>query len=162
AEISIAVANLDDAKRLLGARPGAVDDLLTLRALQTEEFLDEVKKLEATGEESGDLVDLAGSFLLHMRQAGWVEGNRCVLDDAQRRAAYKIVWNTVAALRTKEFDLALDEERALYTLYLAHPHAPDNMRAAVETELAQANTPFACERARQNAHRTIELWRADK
>ena len=78
-----------------------------------------------------ELDELAGAFIDRMSAAGWVEGGKVLLDDAARRAAFKLVWNALARRRAhcRELALALDEQRALYTFYLTHPHAPEAQRA---------------------------------
>jgi hypothetical protein len=153
-------AAVDDAKRTL--TKDALEDLLTLRAVQLDAFLVEVARFESTGVETPELVDLGGGFVARMREAMWMEGNRVVLDDAQRRSAYKLVWNAVAGIALPEFELSVDEERALYALYLAHPHVPEARRRDVQIELAQARTDAACDAARVNERRLVELWRAEK
>ncbi len=162
AEMVVAQARIavDDAKRAL--KKESLEDILTLRAVQLDEFLAEVAKFEATGKETPELVDLAGGFIPRMREATWIRGDRVLLEDAQRRAAYKLVWNAVAGVSGPDFELSVDEERVLYTFYIAHPHVPEARAAAVEAELAQATDPAACAAAHANEHRLVELWRADK
>lgn len=153
---------LDASLRLVLARPDGSSDLTTLRAVQTEEFLAEVLRFEDTGEASPALDELAGPFVAKMRDADWIEGSRVLLDQDERRVSYKLVWNTVAAVSQAGMDLALDETRVLYRLYLKHPHAPDVQRPGLRAERAAARTPADCERYDRNARRASDLWRADK
>ena len=158
--VAIARQAVDDAKRPF--TKDSFEDLLTLRAIQLEEFLAEVARFESTGIESPELVELGAGFVERMREATWVQGTRVLLDDAQRRSAYKMVWNALAGISSPEFQLTVDEERVLYMLYIAHPHVPDSRRLAIRAELAQASTPAACEAAHTNEQQLVELWRADK
>jgi TolA-binding protein len=162
AESAVAQARVtvDDAKRAL--KKESLEDVLTLRAVQLDEFLAEVAKFESTGQESKELTDLGGTFVARMRDATWIDGSRVLLDKAQRRAAYKLVWNAVAGVSGPEFDLSVDEERVLYTLYIAHPHVPDSRLPTVRAELAQAHDEGACSTAHANERRLVEMWRAEK
>lgn len=159
-EVERARQAVDDAKLQLGK--DAVEQLLSLRAIQLEEFLVEVSRFESTGQETPELVELGANFIARMREATWIDGNRVVLDEAERRAAYKMVWNAIANMGGGPFALTVDEERALYTLYIAHPHVSDAQRPIVLAELAQAKGDDECARARANERRLVELWRADK
>jgi hypothetical protein len=161
-EVARARAKLDMA--FAGAhREGVRDDLLELRALQVEEFLTEVSRFEATGQESKELVAIAGAFIRRVRESGWLEGNHVVLDEVQRRVSYKIVWNAIVGVaRDPAFLPTKDEERALYTLYIQHPHPPDSQREGLEVQQREATTDAACRRAEANRTRATELWRAEK
>jgi hypothetical protein len=161
-EVARARAKLDLA--LAGARrEGVRDDLLELRALQTEEFLTEVSRFEATGQESKDLVEIAGAFIRRVRESGWLEGNHVLLDEVQRRVSYKIVWNAIVGVsKDPDFLPTKDEERALYTLYIERPHPPDSQRQGLEVQEREATTDAACRRAEENRTRATELWRAEK
>lgn len=158
-------ATLDDALRGVGARDPkqGVDQLKTLRALQLEEFLAEVQRFEATGQQTPELLELGGGFIERMRDAGWVRGQNVLLDDAQRRAAFKLVWTAmVGGERAAELSPSLDEERALYTLYLSHPHVPDGQRSSFEAMRRDASTSEACQAIATKERLAAELWRADK
>jgi hypothetical protein len=159
-EVDRARNAIDEAKQGLGK--DGVEQLIALRAIQLEEFLAEVSHYESTGEETNDLIDLGSNFITHMRDAGWMDGRRILLDDTERRCAYKLVWNTVAGLQNELFALTLDEERALYTLYIARPHVPDAQRESMVVELSQAHTPEECRAAQSTERRLAEMWRADK
>lgn len=164
-EASVAEARiaLDVAVRTAMPREGAEKDFLALRAVQTDEFLTEVARAEATGQPSKELVEIAGAFLRHMREAGWMEGNRVVLDEAQRRTIYKMMWNGLVGFGNREaFQPTVDEHRALYTLYLTRPHPPEAMREELAFELANAQVPERCKAANENLRRATELWRVEK
>ena len=139
------------------------DGLRTLRALQLESFLAEVDRFEGTGKSSEELEALAGPFLDHMIAAGWVQGGKVVLGDAARRAAYKLVWNAqMGAERLAGMAVSLDEQRALYTFYLTHPHASEAQRLAYEAMRRRATTHEECVKANAEERFDMEQWRIDK
>lgn len=158
-------AILDDALRGVSARDPKVivDQLKTLRAVQLDEFLDEVKRFDATGQQSAELRELGGGFVERMADGGWVDGHVLALDDAQRRAAFKLVWTAmVGGAQSPELALALDEQRALYMLYLGRPHAPESQRVSYEVMRRNAASPDECKSVALKERLAAELWRADK
>lgn len=158
-------ATLDDALRGLAARETkqVVEQLKTLRAVQLEAFLAEVQRFESTGQQSPELLEVSGSFIDRMSDAGWVHGQHVVLDDAQRRAAFKLVWTAmVGGEQTPELVLALDEQRVLYTLYLVRPHVPDGQRVSFEAMRRGAASDDECRTVAAKERLAAELWRADK
>lgn len=163
-EVGAARTALDNAFRVAasdGAR--AADALRSLRAVQLEAFLAEVERFESTGQSTTELEELGGGFLDRMASAGWLQGTKVLLDDAARRAAYKLVWNAqVGADQLPALALGLDEQRALYRFYISHPHAPEAQRAAYENVRKNATTPADCERAVGQEKIDIEQWRIDK
>lgn len=164
-EVGAARTALDNAVRVVASSdgPGAIDALRSLRAVQLEAFLAEVERCESTGQSTTELEDLGGSFLDRMAAAGWLRGSKVLLDDAARRAAYKLVWNAqVGVDRLPELALALDEQRALYMFYITHPHAPEAQRAAYENARKAAATTADCDRAVAQEKLDIEQWRIEK
>jgi hypothetical protein len=118
ARLAIDRALVDVAQRGKGAN----DEVLELRAVQMEGFLAEVRRFERTGQTSPELDALGGTFIRRMRRVGWCEGNRVVMTDLERRAAFKTTWNKLVELDKDEaFALSSQETRALYTLYFSHP-----------------------------------------
>lgn len=158
-------ATLADALRGLAVREPAqvVDQLKSLRAVQLEEFLGEVARFETTGQQSPDLLELGGGFVDRMRDAGWVQDRKVLLDDAQRRAAFKLVWTAmVGGNQAPELSPSIDEQRALYTLYLARPHVPDGQRGSFEAMRRGAASPTDCQTVAAKERLASEMWRADK
>ncbi len=144
-------------------REKGADALRSLRAVQLEAFLAEAARFDATGQPSEELELLSGPFLDHMALAGWVDHGKLVLDEPARRAAYKLVWNTlVGADRLKELKLSLDENRALYTFYLRHPHAAEAQHIAFSNVRRLAVTEAECKRAIAQEKLEIEQWRVEK
>ncbi len=154
---------LHEGVRQVSTRPDGLTDLLKLRALQTHTFVEELEKYESTGQESDELRGLAGEFVERIRSAGWIVGNELILDEWQRRVVFKAMWTRLTGLDlTPELKLALDEERALYALYLRHPHPPEQRREEIDAQRRSAMSPEACKRAAWEETRATELWRAEK
>jgi tetratricopeptide (TPR) repeat protein len=163
-EIGLAHTVLEHAFELVAAnRATAADSLRTLRAVQTEGFLEEAQRFETTGKSTEELELLSGPFLDHMALAGWVDHGKIALDEAARRAAYKLVWNTlVGADRLPELKLTLDEQRALYTFYLTHPHAAEAQRLAYANMRRLSATEAECHKAIAQEKVDMEQWRIEK
>ena len=163
-QIGFAQTTLERAvEAVVADRVAGVDALRTLRALQLEGFLVEAERFEATGKPTEELELLSGPFLDHMALAGWVDHGKILLDDAARRVAYKLVWNTVVgADRIKELRLTLDENRALYTFYLTHPHTSEAQRLAYANMRRVSATDAECKRATDQEKLEMEQWRVDK
>lgn len=144
-------------------RAGAVESLRTLRAVQLEGFLAEAERFEATGKSTEELELLSGPFLDHMALAGWLDHGKLLLDDAARRAAYKLVWNALlGADRLRELKLTLDEQRALYMFYFTHPHAAEPQRLAYENMRRLSATDAECNHAIAQEKIDMEQWRIEK
>jgi hypothetical protein len=103
------------------ARTRGDEEMLRLRAFQLREFLRELRAWESTGKESRDLVELGGAFVRMATRNGWLSRRGLAVDDAVRRALFKKRWNELALVHGPRFDLALDEQRALYGHLLSHP-----------------------------------------
>lgn len=166
-EIMAARTTLDHTLGLLVGdgrdRAAAFDRLVSLRAVQLESFLAEVARFEATGAVSDELVDVGGAFIERMRSAGWVDGQRVLLTPAERRATFKIVWFTIVGSGSiPTLSPTLDEQRALYTLYLTRPHAPEAQRASFAVQRRDATTAEDCARVDLHERLAAEAWRADK
>ena len=156
---------LADALRGVGARDQKTifDQLKTLRALQLEKFLAEVVRFESTGVETPDLLELGGGFIERMTSAGWVEGRHVLLNDGERRAAFKLVWTAILGVdRMPDLAVALDEQRAIYTLYLTRPRAPESQRGTFQLMRTRASTDAECVTVARKERLAAELWRADK
>jgi hypothetical protein len=144
--LSDARAAIDRARLpLVGGRLD--EEVLALRAVQLDGFLAEVRQFERTGNISPELKALGGTFIARMRRVGWCEGDRLLLTELERRAAFKATWNTLVDFdKVHAFALSNQETRALYTLYFSHPHAPEAQRAALALARAQAKDKETCAR----------------
>ncbi|WP_437542840.1 hypothetical protein WME97_31520 [Sorangium sp. So ce367] len=184
AELLAARARVTDAVgRALAQGDEAV---LRLRAYQLRAFVREVRRFEATGEESDELRELGGDFLGLLRRNAWLgqgdaaqrgggEGARRVaMDGVVLGVLFKKRWSAIVGVQRDPFAPALDEERALFKFLLARPLAaarsaqtlpapPDEETAA---RLAQAGgsgprAPAAALRAAE-ARRAEEQYRLKK
>lgn len=137
---------------------GKLAEFITLRAIQVEAFLREVDRFEANGEESAELVSLAGSFVPRVRDAGWIVGHQVVMDRDALRVAYKAIWSeTIGVVGDPAFATSLDEQRALVAFYLTHPHLPAALRSSDATESKEQ-----CEKRVLREATQIEEWRLEK
>jgi hypothetical protein len=127
------------------ARALGDEQLLRLRAYQTELFLDEVRRWEKSGKVSNDLEGLGGPFIDMLERHGWVGVQRSILMRTPLRAVlFKRRWNELTGLTEAPYALSTDEIRAFYGFLLAHPW--------VEREVADAGE--AC--------RAADQWRLRK
>jgi hypothetical protein len=121
--VTAARQRVADAAKL--ARAHGDEPLRKLRAYQLRAFLRALRAWEATGAEPAELRELGGPFVTMAGRNGWVSGGRLRLDDAVRRAMFKKRWNDLALTYGPGFDLALDEQRALYRFLLRYPPRTD-------------------------------------
>jgi len=147
---------------LIEALSEGSDRLIQLRAAQTEAFLDEIRRFEASGEESTELRALAGAFVRSMTYDGWCKGHVLLPRGPELRAMFKQMWNAFIGLETKkEFALSLDEQRALYAFYLSHAHPSKGMREAIESARRGARDAKACEALVEAEALATESWQLD-
>jgi hypothetical protein len=148
----------------LGDALAAGDDaVLRLRAVQLETFLAEVHAFEATGVESQDLHAVAGSFMAGMRYEGWCHGRTLVAGDAALRTMFKEMWDSLAGVGDRAaFRPSLDEERALYAVYLLYPHPPRAMRDAITAARRAAHDGPSCDALAQAERSGEETWRIER
>ena len=141
----------------------SADPLLRLRAVQLEQFMVEVHAFEATGVQSPELEALAGAFVRSMTGEGWCTGHTLALPDPALRALYKQMWTTFLGLDArKELALSLDETRALYAFYLAHPHPSPGMREAIASARRGAHDASTYEALDLATRAAVETWRLDR
>jgi hypothetical protein len=151
-----------DGARIDGLAAGD-DALLRLRAVQIETFLTELRGFEASGEESNELVAVGGSFVSDMCFEGWCSGHALLASDGARRALFKEMWNALVGVADRgAFRPPLDEERALYTLYLSRPHPPKAMRSAIAAAQRAAHDEPSCAALAQAERGAEETWRLER
>jgi hypothetical protein len=139
------------------------DELLRLRASQLETFLTELRRFEATGVESEDLLAVAGTFVSAMRYEGWCTGTTIAAGDGALRAMFKEMWNGLAAVGDRPaFRPSLDEERALYALYLLRPHPARAARDAIASARRSAHDEASCAALAQAERAAAETWRIER
>jgi hypothetical protein len=120
-----------DAPRLLdGLRSLAKDELhedsgrplLTLRAVQTELFVEATHEWERTGTVGTELTELGGDFAELARRSAWLDGKELVLEDEERALLFRMRWNELTGLGdAPPFADTADELRERYALLLRHP-----------------------------------------
>jgi hypothetical protein len=126
----------------LGAGEG---HLVALRAAELEAFVREVRRFEASGEESVELRALGGAFVRTMRSEGWCEGHTLAVPEEALRPMYKEMWSTFLGLEKRPaLALALDEQRALYAFTIAHAQPARSMRQALDAARRGARDAKAC------------------
>jgi hypothetical protein len=123
----------------------APDQVLELRAYQTELFAKALYAWAATGKSSADLVELGGSIVPALSAIGWVRIDgaraRVLIDELALRAVFKKRWDNVAGLDGPAFALDLDEERARAAFSLARASARlDDAIAAGDPESARSTS----------------------
>ncbi|MFO0612074.1 MAG: hypothetical protein U0414_05780 [Polyangiaceae bacterium] len=114
----------------------APEQVLELRAYQSELFARAVYAWSATGQSSAALIELGGSISKSFATAGWVkkEGARThvVIDELALRAMFKTRWNELTGLDGPAFALDLDEQRAVAAFAIARSAAELDARPAIE------------------------------
>jgi hypothetical protein len=141
---------------------GSSEALLALRATQLDEFVAEVHAFERTGTESAELHALGGPFVRRMREVGWCSEHACSFDDEALRAMFRLAWNGLLHLERPPFALGLEEQRALYSFYLQHPHASETTRKRIDEARSSARTAKACAALVEAEAMAAEEWRAEK
>jgi hypothetical protein len=161
AEIARSRAAVDAA--MIEASAGGDEPLLRLRAVQLEGFLDEIRRFESTGAQTDELAALAGGFVRSMRAVGWCDGRTLAPREPALRALFKEMWDAFLGLEGRPaFAPSLDEQRALYALYLSAPHPSAGMRAAIEAARHGARDANACEGVREAERNATEEWRLER
>jgi hypothetical protein len=122
-----------------------------------------LRAFQASGVESDDLVAVAGPFLAEMRFEGWCTGRVLSAGDAALRAMFKEMWNGLVGVGDRAaFRPSLDEERALYALYLLRPHPTRAMRDALAAARRAAHDAPSCDALAQAERVADEAWRLDR
>ena len=173
---------LGEAKRVvdvafIDALPSGTVMLLRLRAVQLEAFLVEVERWVATKRPSPELEALAGGFVRSMTTDGWWDGVTLAPSTPALRALFKHMWNTFLGIepgnplasrtpgrdaRFEPFAPTVDEERALYAFYLAHPRLAKPMREAIDSARRGARDDRACRAIAEAERSARESWRLER
>ncbi len=107
-------------------KAGQAENLLRLRALQSELFLNAVRHWQKTGEVDSELREL-GSDFDRIAQTSWLAGEhsddrRLVLGASDLRLLFRVRWGLLTGVhRTPPFGPSLNEFRRYYGLLIAHP-----------------------------------------
>jgi hypothetical protein len=139
------------------------DALLRLRALELEGFLSEIRRFEATGVETDELAALAGDFVHAMTIAGWCDAHTLLPGEPALRTMFKQMWNGLVGFEGRPgFDPTLDEQRALYALYLGSPHPSSAMRTAIDAARRGASDAKSCLAVQEAERGATEAWRLER
>jgi hypothetical protein len=137
--------------------------LLQLRAVELEQFLSEIAHFEATGEQTPELLALAGGFVPSLIADGWCEGRTLAPDRDALRVMFKQMWTSFLHLEgNAPFEATLDEQRALYAFYLSHAHVPKGAREAIAAARRGARDARACRAIEENERAAAEAWRLER
>lgn len=116
------------------------EEMLQLRALQSELFVDAVHRYEQSGEISRDLRELGGNFVAFLER-GWSQSEvGVVFSDAELRLLYRNHFNKLTGLtHHRPFAPELEERRWYYATLFEHPPvAPSDADAKDEARLRYA------------------------
>ncbi len=119
-------------------RDHRIDELLDLRALQTELFLRAVREFESTGSPQVELEELGGQFALAAQSSWLSDQHRLLLDNDQLRILFRIHWGRATGLSAHpSFAPDLEELKRYYSLHLRFPHSAqeNDFHSAVLTQL---------------------------
>lgn len=119
-----AEATLKDLRALAQAEHsvGHSENLLALRAVQTELFVAATRGWERSGKVDAELRELGGDFPELAERSGWLEDRRVTLEDEELALLFRMRWNDLTGLgATQPFTARLDEYRDRYALLLRHP-----------------------------------------
>lgn len=137
--------------------------LVGLRDVQLEAFLEEVRRFEATGEESPELAALAGGFVRSMKNQGWCEGHALLARPPVLRVMFKEMWDGFIGVEDRHgFEPTLDERRVLFAFYLSHPHPGGKARDQIDALRRGARNVKDCESADLAEQRAVERWRLER
>lgn len=116
------------------------EELLDLRALQTQLFVEEVERYVATGVVTPALLELGGEFAEIARES-WVHHGRLLLSEPELRLLYRVRWGILTGTHRQEpFGPSLAEFRRYYAAYL---EKPERGLVADPTSLALTRLSYA-------------------
>jgi hypothetical protein len=137
--------------------------IVRLRAVQLESFLSEVKKFEASGEESPELAAVGGAFVRRMRRDGLCHEHSLLFGETELRILFKLMFDGFLGLDAHaEMTPTVDEMRALYAFYLSHPHLGEAQREAIAAARRGAKDKRACAALDEGERYALETWRLDR
>lgn len=111
-------------QEVAGLAEERLEELLDLRALQTELFMQAVRRLEQSGSSDRDLLELGGPFA-KIAQSAWLNGGKLLIPEDDLRLMYRIHWGKVTGLTGRpRVGPNLEELRRYYSTLLRFPRAP--------------------------------------
>jgi hypothetical protein len=119
-----AEATLKDLRTLakVDLTAGHVEELLALRAVQSELFVAATRHWERSDSADTELRELGGDFVELATRSSWLEAKRVTLEDEELALLFRMRWNDLTGLGASQpFTARLDEYRDRYALLLRHP-----------------------------------------
>jgi len=117
--------DLDDLRERMQAvvAKGQSSLLLSLRAVQTQYFLQALAQFEREGKPNSELEELGADFLQHARRNGWFgKDGQFLADEATRRVLFQLHWAELIGKRGSfPFAPTLNDWRLYYRFLLLHP-----------------------------------------
>lgn len=125
----------------LARQRNSADELLGLRAIQTELFIAAVLNYVASGQPSGDLRELGGNFASKADSLGWLEGHTSSASQSDLATLFRVRWARLLGLaQTHPFAPTVNEWRAYYAFQLRQQRSdPPTDRARLAEQLASVN-----------------------
>lgn len=112
-------------------REERAEELLALRALQAQLFVEAVRDWEQKRRPSAALAELGGDFMRRAEECWLDETGQLPFSDAELRLLFRARWGRLSGTyRVAPFGPSLVELRAYYALYLRHPDVPRGSDAA--------------------------------
>jgi hypothetical protein len=184
-EVDLAVDGIaDEIKRIQDAKgaDAGLEAMLTLRALQLQEFLGEVRVLRQTGVVSEPLRRLAAPLVRKLTSFGWfapaATDHRYVIpEDRELAVLFKRMWNTETGLApllspghrpdaanalTAQYAETRAERLLLHRLNLRTPHAESASMVRLALAKRIAATPAEKLKAEEDLQVSSERFRAAK
>jgi hypothetical protein len=129
------------------ARALGDDQVVALRALETEMFLAAVRRWEISGAQDDDLVELGGAFIDLVTRQHWAdEHRRITLTVALQSIFFRRRYCEIVGVSSAPFALSLDENRMYYAFLLPRPpveeRSPDAWRMRKIDELAKIDRAY--------------------
>src|ERR1051325_3609620 len=117
------------------------EELLALRAVQTELFVEAVRGWEREDKVDRELRELGGDFVELATRSAWIDGRRVTLEDEELGLLFRMRWNDLTGLgATQPFTARLDEYRDRYALLLRHPSG-ENTAVRLKRQLRSEEHP---------------------
>jgi hypothetical protein len=156
-DASGATETRDEARRLTRvlAASNAIEAVQTLRATQSELFLQALRRFRHSGSTDADLTELGANFIEKSRSVGWIDAEgRLLLSDEEVAALYRVRWaELTSALEISALRPSLDEFRLYYRVLFEHPEGQygaeqDERRLLYVAALARVDSEYPADLAR--------------
>jgi len=114
-----------DASQLANRDPVGAEELLNLRALQTELFLQAAQNFVRTKESNSELDELGGGFHRILKRAWLDQNGQLRLSINELRLLFRVHWGELTGLRHHpKFEMAQVDVRRYFAIHLRYPPSP--------------------------------------